>query len=62
MVSVIFLFWTFTLKSFYDKKPLQYCKVINLQLIKINEKNFKKRNNKLEKKFFSLVLERILSK
>ena len=22
----------------YDKKTLQYCKVINLQLIKINEK------------------------
>ena len=22
----------------YDKKPLQYCKVIGLQLIKINEK------------------------
>ena len=40
MVSVIFLFCTFTLKSFYGKKPLQYCKVINLQLIKINEKNF----------------------
>ena len=32
----------------YDKKPLQYCKVINLQLIKINEKknkNSKKKNS-----------------
>ena len=25
------------------QKPLQYCKVINLQLIKINEKNAKKK-------------------
>ena len=24
--------------SMYDKKPLQYCKVISLQLIKINGK------------------------
>ena len=30
--------------SMYDKKPLQYCKVISLQLIKINEK---KKNQKL---------------
>ena len=35
--------------SMYDKKPLQYCKVISLQLIKINEKNkkLKIKENKL---------------
>ena len=27
-------------------KPLQYCKVISLQLIKINEKKIKKQTNK----------------
>ena len=29
--------WLFM--SIYDKNPLQYCKVISLQLIKINGKN-----------------------
>ena len=28
------------------QKPLQYCKVISLQLIKINEKKIKNNNNK----------------
>ena len=38
--------------SIYGKNPLQYCKVISLQLIKINEKN----NNKIInfKNFFNL--------
>ena len=27
------------------QKPLQYCKVISLQLIKINEKKFRKKKN-----------------
>ena len=30
------------------QKPLQYCKVISLQLIKINEKNKTKQNSKLK--------------
>ena len=29
------------------QKPLQYCKVISLQLIKINEKKFRKKKKKL---------------
>ena len=33
--------------SIYDKKPIQYCKVINLQLIKINEKKIKTVKKKL---------------
>ena len=33
------------LKTGYGKKPLQYCKVISLQLIKINEKNKNKQMN-----------------
>ena len=32
------------------QKPLQYCKVISLQLIKINEKKSKKKNKMLKKK------------
>ena len=28
--------------SMYGKKPIQYCKIISLQLIKINEKRKKK--------------------
>ena len=37
------------------QKPLQYCKVISLQLIKINEKKRKKKNNEnSNKKIFSL--------
>ena len=40
-----------TCKSMVDScqcmtKPLQYCKVISLQLIKINEKKKKKKENK----------------
>ena len=31
------------------QKPLQYCKVISLQLIKINEKNQPKKYNQKEK-------------
>ena len=32
----------------YGKKPLQYCKVISLQLIKMNKKEKKKKNRERE--------------
>ena len=43
----------------YDKNPLQYCKVISLQLIKINEKKNKKiksKKNKLIYKFYTSLV------
>ena len=33
-------------------KPLQYCKIISLQLIKINEKNKKEKKKELERKYW----------
>ena len=34
--------------SMYGKKPLQYCKVISLQLVKINEKKKNRIQGKLD--------------
>ena len=39
------------------QKPLQYCKVISLQLIKINEKNAKKQNKTKDKLDLLLALK-----
>ena len=39
------------------QKPLQYCKVISLQLIKINEKKVRTQCKKKEKKRKKIVLE-----
>ena len=36
--------------SMYGKKPLQYCKVISLQLIKINERKKKKSRRRIQEK------------
>ena len=38
------------------QKPLQYCKVISLQLIKINEKNTNKRQKKKTTVYLSKLL------
>ena len=37
------------------QKPLQYCKVISLQLIKINEKNLKPKKKKKEACWYMII-------